>query len=399
MTPEMLERRHLEAIDENVANDAASDTNVPEAVSAASGKRKTGRKSSTKKTASVKNPARKSAGLASAPKRTRKSSKAREVDPGKPATAAATLEAPLATSQAQNSSAGIQKPKSPAKAAAGTPKKKTKKSKAAPSKRKPVAKSTDAGAAKVTVPEVAAPAVSATPPAARQRVSKPKVKAPALSPYRATLRLIHRLVLDRADDRLERTTTATETPLVDMHLVGGNSAHAHGYRPSPRRLIKWVLDGIGEPFDQTTFVDIGSGRGRVLFEAARYPFQRIVGVECAEELHEDASLNLRHWPRAVMRCREIDLVLGDALVTPLPESDLVVWMFDPFADRLVTHMAARLADHARRWRVTIVLVEPQNPMAFRESTAFRELLLQPRERRRIALYAPYPVAVFRAGRE
>jgi 16S rRNA G966 N2-methylase RsmD len=208
-------------------------------------------------------------------------------------------------------------------------------------------------------------------------------------------------VFDCDGNRLDRTSTATETPLRGLHIVGDNRAQAHDYRPTPRRLVAWALDcveaSLPGSLENTTFVDIGSGRGRVLFEAARRPFQRVVGIESAEELHEDAALNLRHWPRAPMRGRDIDLIHADALETPLPEGDLVVWMFDPFGERLMTRMAARLAEHSRRWQVTLVLVDPRNPMAFRESPTFKEIEPPKEIRRRIALLSPYSVRIFTAG--
>ncbi|MEJ8574408.1 hypothetical protein [Microbaculum marinum] len=237
-----------------------------------------------------------------------------------------------------------------------------------------------------------APEPPATPPATRGRS-----EAPPLSLYRTGLLLIHRLTWDRSASRLERAPTATQAPADALGSADAGRSQAHGYRASPRKLIRWVLDGLSERLEQATFLDIGSGRGRVVFEAARYPFQRIVGIECVEPLHETATLNLRHWPRAQMRCREIDLVLGDALEQPLPEADLVVWMFDPFPERLFTRMAARLAEHANRWKVTIVLVAPRSLMAFRQSATYRPIDLPAPIRRRIALLSPYKIAVFAAG--
>ncbi|WP_436637355.1 class I SAM-dependent methyltransferase [Microbaculum sp. FT89] len=268
-----------------------------------------------------------------------------------------------------------------------------------------------------TPAEPSAPAVAkskppAPPPPARSEPPTPEIReqtplpapqgidAPPLSPYRAALRHLHRLLLDRSGNTLDKADTAVETPLRDLHVVGPNAAHGNDYRPTPRRLVEWVLSGVQEclpdPLEHTTFLDIGSGRGRVLFEAARFPFQHIVGVEFARELHEDAELNLRHWPRAHMRCREVDLILDDAFDAPLPEGDLVVWMFDPFSERLMTRMAARLAEHARTARVTLVLVDPRNPMAFRESPTFKALELPPSSHRRIALLSPYPVRIYTA---
>jgi len=226
---------------------------------------------------------------------------------------------------------------------------------------------------------------------------RPPIEVPALAPHRAALLALHRLVFDRARNRYDKADTAADASLKGLHFVGANRPQAHDYRPTPRRLVTWVLDSLPGPLETVTFVDIGSGRGRVVFEAARFPFQRVIGIEAAEELHEDAALNLRHWPRAPMHCRDIDLIHGDALDTPLPDGNLVVWMFDPFGERAMTRMAARLAEHARDATVTVVLVEPRNPMAFRESPTFKPLDMPKPIRRRLALLSPYSVQVYVAA--
>ena len=46
-------------------------------------------------------------------------------------------------------------------------------------------------------------------------------------------------------------------------------------------------------FSQYTFVDVGSGKGRMLFVAAEYPFRRVVGVEFSNQLHVEALENIK----------------------------------------------------------------------------------------------------------
>src|SRR5215469_11495850 len=43
-----------------------------------------------------------------------------------------------------------------------------------------------------------------------------------------------------------------------------------------------------DDFANYTFIDIGSGKGRMLFVAAEYPFEKVIGVEFAVDLHEIA---------------------------------------------------------------------------------------------------------------
>ncbi len=53
----------------------------------------------------------------------------------------------------------------------------------------------------------------------------------------------------------------------------------------------------------TQFVDIGSGKGRVLIAAAEHPFLQVAGVEYSKELHEAALNNIRSAKR--IKCRTL----------------------------------------------------------------------------------------------
>jgi predicted RNA methylase len=76
-------------------------------------------------------------------------------------------------------------------------------------------------------------------------------------------------------------------------------------------------------FAEFTFVDLGSGKGRVLLMAAEYDFRRIIGVELLPELHAIALEN-------VARDSRIELILGDARDFAFPHEPLVVFFFNPF---------------------------------------------------------------------
>lgn len=77
------------------------------------------------------------------------------------------------------------------------------------------------------------------------------------------------------------------------------------------------------------FIDIGSGKGRVVLEAARYPFKRVIGVELASELHGIAERNLRRTRQRV-RCGAVELVNSDILDYDMPDDVTFVYMFNPF---------------------------------------------------------------------
>jgi predicted RNA methylase len=85
-------------------------------------------------------------------------------------------------------------------------------------------------------------------------------------------------------------------------------------------------------FEQFTFIDLGSGKGRVLLMAAEYPFRRIIGVELLPELQQVARENLR---RAAQLESRFELICGDARELEFADEPLVVFLFNPFPARVV----------------------------------------------------------------
>ena len=79
-----------------------------------------------------------------------------------------------------------------------------------------------------------------------------------------------------------------------------------------------------------TFIDLGSGKGRVLLMAADYPFKRIIGVEFMPELHRAAQENIAGYSSD--RQRLIESVCMDARDFEFPPEPLVAYLFNPFSE-------------------------------------------------------------------
>lgn len=75
--------------------------------------------------------------------------------------------------------------------------------------------------------------------------------------------------------------------------------------------------------EKFTFVDLGSGKGRVLLMAAEYPFRRIIGVELLPELDAIARVNVSRDPR-------LELILADARDFVFPSDPFILFLFNPF---------------------------------------------------------------------
>jgi SAM-dependent methyltransferase len=140
-------------------------------------------------------------------------------------------------------------------------------------------------------------------------------------------------------DRRQGIETAREANLGDFGL---DLADRVRYEPSGWMNLPRVLRA-GEVSDDDVFVDLGSGKGRVVLQAARYPFRRVIGVEIAEQLTAVACANVEA-SRDRVRCKEIELVTADVLEYELPDDVTVAYLYNPFRARTFELFAQRLID-------------------------------------------------------
>ena len=104
------------------------------------------------------------------------------------------------------------------------------------------------------------------------------------------------------------------------------------YQPTEPALFREMMASLPIEFDRFAFVDLGSGKGRTLLMASEYRFRKIVGVELITELHRAAEENIRVYHSAKQRCTQIEAVCMDACEFVLPETPLVLYLFNPLSE-------------------------------------------------------------------
>jgi SAM-dependent methyltransferase len=108
------------------------------------------------------------------------------------------------------------------------------------------------------------------------------------------------------------------------------------YQPTERELFHEMMDALAEHtkinFNDFTFIDLGSGKGRTLLMASDYPFLRIVGVELLPSLNEIAQQNLAQYHSQSQKCFAIESICTDATTFTLPDGALVIFLFNPFPE-------------------------------------------------------------------
>jgi SAM-dependent methyltransferase len=156
---------------------------------------------------------------------------------------------------------------------------------------------------------------------------------------------------------------------LDPEAIGPSLEYATHYEPTPVRDAERLLDALPLAPERATFVDVGSGLGRVVLLAARRPFRQVVGLEISPALHEIARENLAAARDPERRCRDVRLVCKDAARYRWPRGDLVLYLYNPFrAEILSTMLRNVLADRTRE--VALVYHTPLEAATIDELPAF-----------------------------
>jgi hypothetical protein len=125
-------------------------------------------------------------------------------------------------------------------------------------------------------------------------------------------------------------STCGSASLATLTVRGENAHHGAAYDPTHPKLVFEILDGLRINYRDYIFVDLGSGKGRTLFVASEFSFQKIIGVEFAEELHEIALKNARDYRSRTQKCKDIECLLMDASQFVIPTVPTVFFLYNPF---------------------------------------------------------------------
>lgn len=140
-----------------------------------------------------------------------------------------------------------------------------------------------------------------------------------------------------------------------------NRYWATGYTGITPSAFWQAMDRLDLEWATFTFVDVGSGKGRALMLAQRYPFRRVIGVEFSAELARISKTNIEHFSAEWRICTQVEVVEGDAVRFPLPLEPMVLFLFHPFAQPVmvsfVEHLRSSLQEQPRE--IYLVYADPQ----------------------------------------
>jgi hypothetical protein len=213
----------------------------------------------------------------------------------------------------------------------------------------------------------------------------------------AIVRRMHHLVLDRGYDRSFGIETAGVHQANELSIPSENARFASEYAATPRHVFRRALTSLEIDFSRFVFVDLGSGKGRILLLASQFPFRRIEGVEFARELHEVASRNLSRWAQLGERVDHIHAHHRDATEYRIPDEPCVFFLYNPFGEPVLSRVLDNIeASYVMRPRpMCFVYSNPKLRHLFEQRAFIREIRRGWRTRLIDRLTCPEALAIYR----
>lgn len=175
-------------------------------------------------------------------------------------------------------------------------------------------------------------------------------------------------------DVIYRSDTDKIREVGSLDIESENARYAVRYQPSPENLAKEIIHSLSIDHVKFTFIDFGAGKGRVLLLAAQLPFAAVIGVEFSSELCNVASENISKIPPEKAMASEIACIYGDVADYPLPDTSLVCYFYNPFAQpvmqMVLDKLAASLKAHQRE--IYVIYFDPKYRSLF-DATGYWEV--------------------------
>ncbi len=173
---------------------------------------------------------------------------------------------------------------------------------------------------------------------------------------------------DEFDARFGTDTATSMTP-AEAGIPGSRRGDAVMYLPTAERDLAAMLESLGWDdalLAETTFVDVGSGKGRVVLLAAMRRFREVVGVELSARLHAIALRNFIECGVRRALASPVRLEHADATELAIPTGPLVAYMFHPFGETVAEAVVDRIvaAMRAQPRPAAIIYAQPilQEPL-------------------------------------
>lgn len=116
-----------------------------------------------------------------------------------------------------------------------------------------------------------------------------------------------------------------------------NSREYNGYCKTPEKHVRMLLESLGICYAESSFLDIGCGKGAVLRVAAGMPFCRVAGIELDRELVGIAQRNMKR-----LGLENVECIQGNAASFDRYGEFNVFFLFNPFSAAVLAQVTGKI---------------------------------------------------------
>ena len=132
-----------------------------------------------------------------------------------------------------------------------------------------------------------------------------------------------------------------------LTIEGADISRSSPYEAVNYYMLERLLKTFCDLSPETSIIDLGCGKGRVIVVAAHFGFKKLIGIDFAKELCIEASRNMERTQIAI---NDIDwkVVHANVLDYPIQPDDTVFFMFNPFDEETLSLFLDKLESSCKQ---------------------------------------------------
>lgn len=183
--------------------------------------------------------------------------------------------------------------------------------------------------------------------------------------YRGFINTFRLLTYEGKYEKQLGINTHSIVNLDKLTLAGDSSVQNHHYQGASYFILFSIFNRLPKNVKHKPFIDYGCGKGRALFVAEQCGFTKLIGVDIAKELIEDANANkLVYQPKNSES--EITFIFNDATQYQVPHDACVFYFFNPFGEdillQVINNIKESVKQHPRK--VYCIYLNPKYKSVF-----------------------------------
>lgn len=150
----------------------------------------------------------------------------------------------------------------------------------------------------------------------------------------------------------------------DTTLLKKNEGIYNGHSKTNEKHIQKIFQRVS--LDNARLLDVGCGKGVVLKEAVKFPFEKVAGIEIRKELVQIAKNNFK-----ILGIDDaVECIEADAIEFDQYGDYNVFFFFNPFSKEIMQKVVDKIIASRRKMDhiVTVIYHNPQFPMVFEDKT-------------------------------